>query len=328
MRPLPVQADRQFGVFTRPQLHAAGWSRTAIGTALRNGVIVGLHRGIYVSSDYDRDPSPAARRQQLATRSAAAVLARPGAIASHRGAAALAGHRLLTTPIAPCVTVAPERNGSTARVHVHRALLRPGETVADARIARTSSARTVLDIAGENGVDEAVVVADCAIHRQMLDPARLREALAGRSPWPGRADAVAAIRRCDGLSESPLETISRLRIEESDLPMPRLQVNILDDHGRWKARSDFFWDDYGVFGEVDGSDKYRDGDAVVLTNEKWRQERAERTGLLAVRWGHEDLKDLPVLFERIRWTLGRGRRIPTADRHWRVGPPSVPGRFS
>ncbi|MCW2527308.1 MAG: hypothetical protein JWM76_2168, partial [Pseudonocardiales bacterium] len=43
-------------------------------------------------------------------------------------------------------------------------------------------------------------------------------------------------------------------IQESDLPMPRLQVNILDttDGGR-PARSDFFWAGYGVFGEVEAA---------------------------------------------------------------------------
>jgi hypothetical protein len=318
MRPFPPIAGRQFGVFTRPQAVASGWTPSAITNALDRGRMVALRRGVYLSADVEFGTDPKSRRHRLAVLSAAAVLSQPGSTASHRSAAALAGHWILKPSDLACVTIAPGLRSSAARLHVHRATLElPDDIVSDTLIARTSSARTVIDVARESGVDEAVVVGDCALKRGMTDLARLNLALVGKHTWPGYAQAVQAVARCDGRSESALETVSRLRIEESDLPMPRLQVNIFNRNGFWVARPDFYWEDYGVIGEADGMEKYEKGLPGVLTREKLRQEKLERTGLLSVRWGWRDLDEVDRLFERIKWTFGRGLRPSDPARHWR-----------
>lgn len=108
MRSFPYKANRQFGVFTWAQAHAAGSTRAAITNALDRGRIVSLRRGVYVESDYDQDAAPAARRQQLATRGSGGS-GPPGCGRQPRSAAVLSSHCLLTTPKAPCVTVAPGR---------------------------------------------------------------------------------------------------------------------------------------------------------------------------------------------------------------------------
>ncbi|MCW2526603.1 MAG: hypothetical protein JWM76_1463 [Pseudonocardiales bacterium] len=286
---------------------------------LNRGRIVALRRGVYMSADVTFGTDPKSQRHRLAVHSAAAVLSQPGSTASHRSAAALADSWILNPPDRACVTVTPGLRSSAAGLHVHRATLDlPDDIVGDALIPRTSSARTVIDVARESGVDEAVVVADCALKRGRTDLARLNRALVGKHTWPGIALAAEAIGRCDGKSESALETVSRLRIEESGLPIPRLQVNIYDRRGISVARPDFYWDDFGVIGEADGMEKYENGPPGALTREKFRQEKLERTGLLSVRWGWRDLDELDRLFERIRWTFGRGLRPSDPARLWRV----------
>jgi hypothetical protein len=60
----------------------------------------------------------------------------------------------------------------------------------------------------------------------------------------------------DARAESPLESISRLRMREHGVPAPEPQVEIWID-GRFAGRVDFYWDEYGVIGEADGWGKYR-----------------------------------------------------------------------
>ena len=126
----------------------------------------------------------------------------------------------------------------------------------------------------------------------------------------------AAIDRLDARAESLLESLSRLRILESDLPQLRLQAEIHDSSGRWLARADFLWDDVGVVGEADGLEKYDAIETMPLRREKLRQELLERAGLIVVRWGWSDLTDPLPLIARIRDALARAARRPAADRGW------------
>ena len=134
--------------------------------------------------------------------------------------------------------------------------------------------------------------------------------------WPGIRRAREAVARLDELAESPLESISRLRILESRLPRPCLQRNIFDSAGRWLARTDFLWDVAGVVGEADGLEKYDDIASQPLRREKVRQELLERAGLGVVRWDWPDAADPARLVARIAAALGRGHRRSTSDRGW------------
>ena len=317
MPELPPAARDQFGVFTYEQAAAHGWSKSALSHAVRQERLVRLRRGVYADSGVMAGSDAAARRRQLIVRSCAAVLAERDSIASHRSAAALAGLPILTTPATPCVTIAPSRHGAIEGVHLHRAgLARPSDVVRAGLIERTSTARTAVDIAREVGVDEAVVVGDAALHRGMTDVHRLRAVAHRYSHWPGMRRAFEAIDRCDGRAESPLESISRLRIGESDLPTPQLQVEISDHRGQWLGRTDFFWEEFGVVGEADGMEKYDGVGPSPLRAEKRRQERLEQAGLVVVRWGWADLRNLPEFAARLERGLASAAVRPAADRLW------------
>ncbi|MCW2529046.1 MAG: hypothetical protein JWM76_3906 [Pseudonocardiales bacterium] len=130
---------------------------------------------------------------------------------------------------------------------------------------------------------------DSAMHERMTDLPKLDRALLQAAHWPGIQRARIAMGLCNGASESALETLSRLRLGESDLPNPSLQIDLWNHHRFHLGRSDFFWEKYGVVGEADGELKYLLGserrNAHALIEEKQRQERMEQAGLIVVRWG-------------------------------------------
>jgi hypothetical protein len=134
--------------------------------------------------------------------------------------------------------------------------------------------------------------------------------------WPGVRAARRAIEFADGRSESPLESASRLKLAGL-VPAPALQTSIFGHDGRFLARSDFLWEEFGVVGEADGMEKYDDPDGTSLRREKLRQEALEQSGLIVVRWGAVDLDRVDGLVARLRSAFARGRR-QTEPRRWRV----------
>ncbi len=217
-------------------------------------------------------------------------------------------------PVRPCITIRPPGNGDTLAAHLHRARLLDDDVVTTGSVRRTRLSRAIVDIARELGAEEAVVVADAALSRYLTSRAQLDRELESQSNWPRIASAHRAVRLCSALSESPLESVSRIRIVESGLPEPELQTELADVHGRFVGRVDFYWDRLGVVGEADGMGKYVSAD--VLRAEKVRQERLEECGLTVVRWGWRDLAD-GVLRRRLLAAFARAGRSAPADRRWR-----------
>jgi hypothetical protein len=230
-------------------------------------------------------------------RSVAAVLATSDSVASHLSAACLAGLPTWSAPDLPCITVSPRRTGDALSVHLHRATIDSADVIDGGGTLRTTVARTVVDIAREHGWIEAVVVGDAALATGATTIAQLEAVLAACARWPGICRARAVVAGLDRLAESPLESVSRLRIRQHGLPQPELQALITDQRGVELGRVDFYWPDLGVIGEVDGRMKYADDPNTAIWEEKRRQERLEDTGLIVVRWGKPEL-DRPELLRR------------------------------
>jgi very-short-patch-repair endonuclease len=89
------------------------------------------------------------------------------------------------------------------------------------------------------------------------------------------------VRLANGLSESPLESLSRFSMRGLE-HQPQLQVRIYALNGSIIARVDFFWPEFALVGEADGMDKY---DAEELKNEKRRAEALANAGFRITRWG-------------------------------------------
>jgi hypothetical protein len=214
------------------------------------------------------------------------------------------------------VTVRPGYTGDAEAAHLHRARL--DGVIITRGIARTRIARTILDIAREHDIEDAVVVGDAALARRMVDGERLVRAAEFCAGWPGIRRAYGTLQLLDPRSESPLESVSRVRLAWAGVPKPEPQVEIVDRTGLWLGRLDFYWDEFGVAGEVDGKVKYRTDPGLAFHLEKRRQELMEDTGLVFVRWGRADLDDMPRLASRLSAGFRRGSRLPRSERGWIV----------
>ena len=256
----------------------------------------------------DRPDAPhVAALDQLRTSAAAVSLAHHRVTVSHSGAAALLGLWLITTPELVCATYPRGRRGPMPGVHRHRARLFPGHVVRDGRILLSSAARTVVDLGRESGADAAIVAADSALRDGLTTRSELAATLATCAGWPGVRAAARAIELADPRSESPLESLSRLRMSAAGLPAPETQVCILNRSGHFLGRVDFYWDEFGVVGEADGLGKY-DGELLSPREEKVRQGRLEDCGLIFVRWGWADLWPFDPTAARLRAAFARGLR--------------------
>ncbi|SDJ01234.1 Transcriptional regulator, AbiEi antitoxin, Type IV TA system [Frankineae bacterium MT45] len=328
MRPIPDVSAAQHGVFTTVQALEAGWSRTALARAVQRGDLIRIRRGAFAPAVRLASVSPAERNRRLCTLVAAALLTMPSAVASHGSAALLAGLPMLRTPSQPCITIAPGRGGSFEGLHVHRARLvtddllamPANESVETASAAhslrRTSVGRTICDIARECGRDAAVVVADAAVHANPGDRSHIASCLERSAGWPWVRRATDLLDLVDGRAESPLESMSRLRISDLGLPPPIPQAVLRNAHGLFLARVDFFWPQFGVVGEADGFEKYADAPMAALRAEKLRQERLEQVGLIVVRWGWPEVNRLATLQRRLVDAFGRGQQNAASRRGW------------
>lgn len=84
---------------------------------------------------------------------------------------------------------------------------------------------------------------------------RAGEVLDGRSGWPGAEAARTALSFAEPGSESPLESLGRVRFVEQRLPPPSLQVLVADADGPF-ARVDQCWEEHWTVAEADGALTY------------------------------------------------------------------------
>ena len=263
----------------------------ALRRALRRGDLRRLRRGAYVGADH-WSQSEEADRHLLLVR--AAVAAAPTSVlVSHRSAAVLWG--------LPLVGVVDERvhltcrrsSGGMSRGAVARHAVDAPVTetvVGDVRV--TSVARTVVDLARVHGLLTGVVAGDAAVRAGLVALDELGAEVDAAGSGRGVRAARDVVGFVDGRSESPGESLSRVRMHELGISIPELQHVVRDGRG-FVGRVDFWWEEPGVIGEFDGRSKYRiDGDphaaATLLWDEKVREDRLRATGPTVVRWTWAD----------------------------------------
>jgi hypothetical protein len=305
MRPLPVAE-----VFSRIELRALGWSDSAINRAVRSGRLIRLRRDQFAA--VEANPRLAAIAAQRAC---------GDSVISHRSGAMMHGTPLYAiAAFRPDLTVQPGQTGDVAHALLHRATLRKPDVVMIDGVPVTSPARTAIDLARHVPTVSAVVALDYLLHEQLTTWDELAQTAAECHNWPGIGAVRHALALADGRSESVLESISRLTIARLGLPKPRPQVRVYDEHGIFRGRTDFFWDDFDVFGEADGALKYEEEDTALL-EEKERQEGIERLGLTAVRWGWSHAtRNTDELRRRVLWGFERARYLKASGfpRRWSV----------
>lgn len=297
------------GCFTTHDALANGLTRRGLARLVRTGLVVSVARGAFVDGA-QLQAADAIGRHLLDVRGQLLVLG-DGWYAARRSAVLAHGLPLIGQP--PTVPQLYRDVSGLARMHDrhHRqGCLPPADRDEVKGMPTLSVARTVVDLAREEPLRNAVVVADAAL-RQGLPRAELASTLTRMHRWPGVVAARRAVDFADPLSESVLESVSRVSMHLLGLPPPELQVEVwLGDE--LLARVDALWQESLTVGEADGLGKYGGDDAAVrlaLRAEKRRTERLEDVGLEVVRWGWpEAWRPEGVLDGRLNRAFERGRR--------------------
>lgn len=234
----------------------------------------------------DRGQLALAQRRQHVLAATAAALARPGQVISGRSSAVLRGLPTFAIPTVPELGAGAElRPGRGPRAHLWAATLSAEDVDDWYGAAVTTVARTVVDCARHDRLD-GIMAADAALHDGLVTEAELEKALERAAGWPFVRRARSVIELADGRAESPLESLTRLRIAGSGLPLPDLQVWVDDPWTGRRYRVDGLWAAQGLVLEVDGRDKYS---RAELQRQVEREHALRRLGYRIVRVMWEDV---------------------------------------
>lgn len=278
----------------RAELLAAGQTPGEVRARVRDGELVRIRRGVYLSEPLPEAPT---HRHRLAVHAAFTALSGE-AVLSHGSAAVLHGLPVWEVPLGRVqVTRARSYGGRRQRLaHVRVARLDPDEITEIDGIPVTTLARTVIDLARALPVEPAVAVGDAALAGGGTSAEELADMLNRSRHRPGCARARRVVPFLDGRSESVGESRSRLAIARAGLPPPRPQVEIRDPDDGWLVgRVDFWWPGTRVVGEFDGKVKYGRGrqpgedPGEIVFREKLREDELRALGLDVVRWIWRDL---------------------------------------
>jgi hypothetical protein len=237
----------------------------------------------------------------------AAVLAcGPGAVLSHRSAAAL--HELRATDRTRIEVTVPGRSGRQRQgIQIHRSTtLTPGDTTKVQNIPCTSVARTQLDIADVLSRREVERAFDQAEVSGVFDLNRLHDQLARNPTRPGVAviKAILAEHRAGQTATwSWLEEAMLSLTREAGIPDPEVNHFIVLDDGEPAIRADFYWRAQGVAVETDGHKSHRT--RWAFENDRRRDQRLVAAGIRLIRTTSLQLqRERPRLQKVLRELLG------------------------
>jgi predicted transcriptional regulator of viral defense system len=256
-------AGRQHGVVARAQLSELGLGRHAIDHMLTRGRLHLVHRGVNAVGHRNLTRHGA--------RMAAVLAAGPGAVLSHRSAAALWGIR--------------ESARRTIELTAPREVCRPHLRVCDSALPAdecdthhgipvTTAARTLLDLAGLLDEHHLARAAERAEALRLTSPTTLEE-LTRRYP---RSKGVGNVKRLiehhrivETDTRSPLERQFLTLLDANDLPRP------LVNQPENAITPDFRWTEQRLIVELDGFETHG-------TREAFERDRARDRALLAAGW--------------------------------------------
>lgn len=285
-------ANRQHGVVTRAQLRSLGVGDGSVSWWVRTGRLHRIHRGVYAVGH---------RTLTDEGRWLAAVLAcGPGAVLSHRAAAALWGIR--PVPRRAEVTAPRTRSGGARDIVVHRARsVAAGDTARRRGVPATTLARTLVDLA--DVLTEAELAR--AIHAAEVTHALTAEDLAGAAAR-GRGRRGAG-RLARAIGAGPDRTRSELE---------RRFVALCDEHGLARPEVnatvaglevDFAWRDERVVAETDGWAFHRTRRSFERDRE--RDHVLRRAGYETLRFTHRQVVETPeTVAATLRAALRPARR--------------------
>ena len=262
-------AEGQHGLVTRAQLSGLDVGRGAIAHRISEGRLRPVHRGVYAVG------------HRLLTRSGhwmAAVLAcGPGAVLSHRAAAALwgirGGGRIEVT--------IPRGRKPRPGIQLHWANLPADETTTRSGIPTTTVPRTLLDLGAVVQRDELRSALRQAEQLGLTDPLWLGD-LVGRYPRkPGMPIVKAVLEEAQrGLSFVRSELEERFQAFLIDAGLPRPKTNVRIDG----MEVDCVWPAERVIVELDGRAIHDAADAFETDRARDRRLEAAGWHVIRVTW--------------------------------------------
>ncbi|MFL5869735.1 MAG: DUF559 domain-containing protein [Solirubrobacterales bacterium] len=275
-------AARQYGVATRAQLLAVGFSPEMIDRRVRGGRWRALHRGVYLMAPL---LVPGARTM-------AAVLAcQPHAYASHHTVALLHNLPLAAKPRTVHVTVIGRNPGPRDGITVHRVgSLEPDELTTAGALPTTTVARAILDLAATLPTADLERLVAEAYAKNLASRSQLAT-LAARYPRrPGVPALDGMLTVAPSFTRSQAERLLLALIRKAELPPPQTNQRL---HG---YEVDLLWPEHRVVVEFDGHafhstrpkrerDSRRDQELVlrgyIVLRVTWHQLTREPEALIA-----------------------------------------------
>jgi len=263
-RALAELVDRQWGVVSLAQLRAAGLSADAVERRVRLGRLHRLYRGVYAVCD---------RALRVEGRRMAAVLAcGPGAVLSHRSAAAHWG-LLATHQVGTDVTAPRSRQGVPGiRLHTSRCL-DAQDTTRHEGMPITTVHRTLLDLAATARDDQLERALAQAMYLQLYDHRAITDVIARSNGHRGTKVLEKATKQEPQLTKGAWEIRMLRLVRSAHLPEPICNRPLhAPDHGECKP--DFYWPAHNLIVETDGWEAHR-------TLAAFRSDRAKDAALTA-----------------------------------------------
>jgi very-short-patch-repair endonuclease len=275
-------ADEQHGVVGRQQLVALGVGRGSLEKRLKSGrlhwILPGLP-GVYAVGH--RVLSQEARWM------AAVLFAGPGAVLSHRSAAAL--WRIRGAGSGAIEVTTPRKSRSRGAIRRHFALLPADEVTTERGIPVTTVPRTIFDLAATCNVNVVEHALRESEYRRLYDALSLPDLLARYPRHRGARSLRAALARraeAPGRSRSWLEERFLPFLREQHLPPPRLNAWI--EAGKW-FQVDCLWPRSRAIVELDGFAAH--GTRIAFREDRARDRRLRVAGYGVIRIAPEQLED-------------------------------------
>jgi hypothetical protein len=254
-----------------PTTRAAALGAGLTDRHLQHPAVLRMSRDTYLPRALAGEP-----RARLA---AVLLTAPPGAVASHRTAAALWGLEVpmqdptdrkidLTVPLA-------SRAESRADRRVYRSDLPSAAVTRRELMPVTAPARTWRDLAAVLQPGPLLAVTDQLLI-QLCSREELAAELRSRPTGRGSARARMVLPLGDDRAESPMESVVRWLIHAAGLPAPVLQYRVLDADGRFLGRADLAWPEQKLLVEFDG-DGHRE-------RRIWVEDLRRQNGLIIGDW--------------------------------------------
>ena len=140
----------------------------------------------------------------------------------------------------------------------------------------TAPAWTAVEIARTLRRPRALAALDAALHVGCCSAAELTAAVDEQKGRRGIVHVRELVSLADGRAESPMESEARSIFIDGGLPLPELQYEIVDLHGKlWRV--DFAWPDFKVIAEYDSVEWH-------ASPEGWKHDRMKTACLQECGW--------------------------------------------